>query len=367
MQAFTHTTTSSPHRFQELDALRGIAAFGVMLFHFTINANKLLLGWQFRFGVTGVDLFFMISGFVILLSASKANSVREFAIARFVRLYPTFWICAFVTFLFKKYDEPENTGTKELLANATMAPNFFGVEYLDGSYWTLVIELTFYFWMAAIMRSGSVKYIAESGLIVLTAIISFHLNSIQYPDFYQFIIQKIQIVNHFPLFYSGIIFYYIKKSGWSFKHAVYLVTSATASFYLHDKGGHSRDFLSLNEHCLIITAFHLLFLLFVSDRLEFLKIRALIFLGKISYCLYLIHQYIGLRIIEWLGKFGNLNIYPALFITISLCMTFAWVITFRIEMPAVCFLKSKMQLSTPVCKKQDSIKKLESLLTSKQK
>ncbi|MBK0123632.1 acyltransferase [Pantoea sp. S61] len=60
--------------FRGIQALRGFAALSVMLFHFRWNINvespglgDKLFGW----GATGVDLFFLISGFVITLSAKN--------------------------------------------------------------------------------------------------------------------------------------------------------------------------------------------------------------------------------------------------------------------------------------------------------
>ncbi|MBE2288046.1 MAG: acyltransferase, partial [Chitinophagaceae bacterium] len=80
-------------RYRELDALRGIAAIMVVLFHYSI----------LQVGTTGVDLFFIISGFVILMSVSKVNSGIEFVINRISRLYPTYWFCVTFTFICKLF------------------------------------------------------------------------------------------------------------------------------------------------------------------------------------------------------------------------------------------------------------------------
>jgi peptidoglycan/LPS O-acetylase OafA/YrhL len=50
-------------RYDELDVLRGFAALFVLFFHLTLFRNEAKYGFQL--GITGVDLFFMISGFVI--------------------------------------------------------------------------------------------------------------------------------------------------------------------------------------------------------------------------------------------------------------------------------------------------------------
>ena len=64
------------NRLQELDALRGIAALMVVLFHFTMGRQEANLG--FKLGTTGVDLFFIISGFVIFMSLSKVKNSKDF-------------------------------------------------------------------------------------------------------------------------------------------------------------------------------------------------------------------------------------------------------------------------------------------------
>ena len=74
--------TNTP-RYKELDALRGFAALFVVFFHYTTHtayASSFL-----ELGVTGVDLFFIISGFVIFMSIGQVSSAREFIINRFAR------------------------------------------------------------------------------------------------------------------------------------------------------------------------------------------------------------------------------------------------------------------------------------------
>ncbi|MEK4129105.1 acyltransferase [Solibacillus sp. FSL W8-0474] len=86
-------STESKDRLTELDALRGLAALAVVIFHYTTRYNE-LFGHEkssylnFTFGHMGVNLFFMISGFVIFMTLRRINNVKEFAIKRAFRLYP---------------------------------------------------------------------------------------------------------------------------------------------------------------------------------------------------------------------------------------------------------------------------------------
>jgi len=86
-------------RIEELDALRGLAAFAVMLYHYTagegprLNRAELLV--SVPWGHFGVQLFFVISGYVILMTVRRVRTAGEFAVSRFARLYPAFWVACF--------------------------------------------------------------------------------------------------------------------------------------------------------------------------------------------------------------------------------------------------------------------------------
>lgn len=84
-------------RLDNLDAFRAVAALSVCIYHFKRPAQD--FGGLFRviseYGFLGVDVFFVVSGFVIPLMLRKANFGFEkfvsFIIARWVRLYPAFF------------------------------------------------------------------------------------------------------------------------------------------------------------------------------------------------------------------------------------------------------------------------------------
>lgn len=84
-------------RFRELDALRGLAALAVVLYHLTtfmgdgpgLGGPPAVSIW---WGEYGVQLFFLISGFVILLSARRTRRPSDFVISRVSRICPVYWI-----------------------------------------------------------------------------------------------------------------------------------------------------------------------------------------------------------------------------------------------------------------------------------
>lgn len=140
-----------------MDVLRFLAALSVVLFHLsfaswiepTANVSTefseqiVAIGSPFRWGWTGVQTFFVISGFVIAFSASglrPATFIRN----RFLRLYPAVWICATITLLVADWAD-----------NNPLGPYFRSLilwplpTWISGVYWTLAVEMAFYAVVAA--------------------------------------------------------------------------------------------------------------------------------------------------------------------------------------------------------------------------
>src|SRR5215471_2445277 len=99
--------SSRDHRVNEIDLLRFLAALSVVMFHYAFRGYAAdsvsampypLLAPFAKYGGLGVHLFFMISGFVILMTAA-GGTLKTFVTSRIVRLYPAFWICCTITFV----------------------------------------------------------------------------------------------------------------------------------------------------------------------------------------------------------------------------------------------------------------------------
>lgn len=133
-------------RLRHLDAARGVAALAVVIQHALEKVG--VDGGNLNLGRYGVLLFFMLSGFVIPFSFSGEQPLRRFAITRFFRLYPAYWVSlifvAIVTAL----------SPAAFLANATMVQTALGYPDAIGAYWTLFYELIFYFLCAVLFTLG---------------------------------------------------------------------------------------------------------------------------------------------------------------------------------------------------------------------
>lgn len=93
-------------KIEAVQGLRGVAALAVGAIHATAierkySAGDVLLPEWFRFGASGVDLFFVISGFVMVTVTrgrfGRINEVLRFLWGRVTRIYPTYWFYFFIT------------------------------------------------------------------------------------------------------------------------------------------------------------------------------------------------------------------------------------------------------------------------------
>jgi len=157
MTEFTARSAPTAHRrLQALDYLRFTAAIAVLCYHYLfngINNGKIASLDEYspavavvKYGYLGVDLFFLISGFVVFNSA-RGKSARQFAVGRAVRLFPAFWVAVLLTSavtLIWGHVSSLSVTVPQVLLNLTMIPGLLGVASVDGVYWTLIVELEFY-------------------------------------------------------------------------------------------------------------------------------------------------------------------------------------------------------------------------------
>ncbi|MCY0094936.1 acyltransferase family protein [Hoeflea ulvae] len=148
-----------------LDLLRFGAAMMVVVYHFLYRGAREggyldhgygAAGESLALGYLGVNTFFMISGFVIIWSAS-GRDWYGFSISRLARLYPAHLVAMTITFVMMMWwaEEPFATSLAEWAANLTMVAPLFGASFMDGAYWSIVIELIFYAWVVIGLFSGA--------------------------------------------------------------------------------------------------------------------------------------------------------------------------------------------------------------------
>ncbi len=336
-------------RLLELDCLRGIAVIFVITFHFTLGEPNLKP--YFRFGCTGVDLFFMISGFVIFLTIEKTKHWKDFLISRFSRLFPAYWTGVTLTTLFilgwsaaikSHHTFPDLTA---YLVNLTMIPSYFNVRYIDGVYWTLLVELLFYLLMLGIFlvkKLNQIEWICFFTLILcLVNGILFKAQLIGVHDFFK---QYLPILTFFPLFAAGIMFYRIKFHKITLYRCLLIVFCLVVQVALFDDTGKAGA-MTMMQYTLIVAVYFALFFLYTFNWLGFIVNKVTLFLGKISYSLYLIHDYIAFFILIPLftnTKHFHFNYLVADFlIVLPIIIIMAALINRFVEIPAMHYLRKK--------------------------
>jgi peptidoglycan/LPS O-acetylase OafA/YrhL len=164
-------------RFAELDGLRGIAAIWVMLFHFTKGltlfwlSNNLTLANEITplsiniRGTSAVELFFIISGYVIFMTLRRCRNLSDFFASRFARLFPAYWVAVAVStivgMLLPAANLPVNI--MQAIGNLTMLQAYLGIPGVDPSYWSLAFELAFYVLMGVVFHFRLLGRIEQLG------------------------------------------------------------------------------------------------------------------------------------------------------------------------------------------------------------
>jgi peptidoglycan/LPS O-acetylase OafA/YrhL len=156
-----------PLRLANLDLLRLAAALMIVAYHYGFRGPA-VPGWTpssfpevaplAQELWAGVSFFFIISGFVIAWSAEKGDAFG-FALSRAARLYPAFLVCMTVTALGLAVlapagvDEFRMSGAR-WLANLPLVSKALGQPFVDGAYWSIVIEVIFYGWVTLFLALG---------------------------------------------------------------------------------------------------------------------------------------------------------------------------------------------------------------------
>ncbi len=288
-------------RVPEIDALRFFAASAVVVYTFTYRPPPLHgienpdafapLQAVTRFGYLGVHLFLMISGFVILRS-SQERSAGEFAIARFARLFPSFWVCALLTTLVVNLwgIEPP-ISLRTLALNFTMVPSLFGADYVDGGYWTLLIVLKFYLLVYLVLLSGTMRFVeAWLGLWLACSVAA----ALQLVPHW---LASIAIYPFGPYLISGCLCFLVRSRGMTAFRAVGLVIACAlaARHVVEQQPGFMRQVTPVSSVVVAsaVVAFHAMFvtIALVPDILRGSKWWYI--LGSLAYPLYLLHNAIG--------------------------------------------------------------------------
>lgn len=322
-------------RLGELDALRGLAALAVVLFHFTTrydtvygHSGPMLV--SVPWGHFGVQFFFGISGFVIFMTLERTKRPMDFVVSRFSRLFPAYWAAIALTTAvvwagpLTGLRLPAST----VLANLTMLQGLAGLPSVDGAYWTLLVELSFYAVMFTLYRLKLldriewvlVGWIGLKWLWWLVPALPFRVGVV--------------LVQHFiPFFALGICAYRVFAGERTLRGVALPGLFALATVLALDGWAHFA----------VAVLVALTFAAFASGQAGLLARPPLVWLGSVSYTLYLVHENVGWTVISSLERRG-LEANISTLLALAAVLAISAVITAVIERPAMGWIRHRWRM-----------------------
>lgn len=353
----TSTSTPTPAKPQrrarlvEIDALRGIAALSVVLFHYTTRYAELFghttaplfsLPW----GHLGVNLFFIISGFVIFMTLERTGRAFDFVVSRFSRLYPAYWAAVALTFTITHLGGMvrEQVTPGVALLNLTMLQDFLKIPSVDGAYWTLAVELIFYAWALLLFRTRMLGRIHLFVGALLALRLVYHYALVLAGVELSWTLGHLLLLDYMPWFGSGIMLYRravaasapastpapTPRMDWA------VIGTAVVTLWIVD--GVDKALLLVFLGAVVQGATH--------GKLGVLRHRSLATLGAISYALYLVHENIGWTVIH-LAEGAGLNANLAIACALASSGLLAWLIHRHVEQPALQWIRARHTRHSP--------------------
>ncbi|WP_309081135.1 acyltransferase [Zhihengliuella sp.] len=320
-----------------LDVTRLVAALMVVFYHYTAwhhsnwgpeNASEAwpLLSRITTFGNLGVPLFFIVSGFVILLS-SYGRRPSQFIGSRVGRLFPAYWVGVLATGILVFFiwaDAGDKLTYADWAVNFTMFQSAADVPDIDGVYWTLWAEMRFYGWILLLMLLGWLtpgRMIAFAGLWPVAGILA-DAAGLEALD-------TVLMKQHAPLFAGGIALFLIFRFGHTPLRWIVLGTNVALSAFFTGKRV-SGEVESLVGYTIapevywpIVVALFALLAGMTLTRARDWSIPGATTAGALTYPVYLLHQMWGWWLIGILAPVLPRPVTLAVVVALVLVAAFA--------------------------------------------
>lgn len=294
---------TAQHRIDHLDGIRGLAILLVLLYHaFARWPDIVPFGESyiavplFAWGWLGVQLFFLVSGFVILMTLETCHGLRDFLYRRWIRLFPAMLLATAFLFLSAPFFHERPAGAPTL---ASLLPGltFIDIKWyqllfgwpekpLEGAFWSLYVEFKFYVFAGVIYfwRGRNALLIA---LLAAHALSALSIVAAEFfPHRYTLAFAKACSAlgfTHFGWFAAGALFWLYHKHRDPRWFAAALAMAVLSAPFVR-----KLDLAPLLPALIVIAIFAATL---AFGRLQsLLKNRVFLFLGFVSYPLYLIHE-----------------------------------------------------------------------------
>ena len=255
----------------------------------------------FEFGFYGVHLFFCVSGFVIAMTLQRTEGMIEFAIRRFARLWPTMLLCASITYLilwrWPMYwpQQPINflpslTFLDGHLVWGRISPALQS-EWIDGAYWSLFVEVRFYFYAGIIYFLAPRSFSRNMLIFALLAAGAYCAAKLNGSARWAGILHDALIAPYLPWFIGGLAAF----EAWRGSKRMSAVLAIAASVMVVCMWALGTPAISPLAAALVAATF----VGCLRSQLirQLLSPRWLTLIGVCSYSVYLLHQYAGLTLI----------------------------------------------------------------------
>ncbi len=345
--ALNTTTTTAGNRIAELDGLRGLAILLVVAFHYCIRWADILPYRDayggvalFKYGYLGVELFFMISGYVIFMSLDGSTGLWTFARKRWLRLFPAMLIVSVGVLLTAPLLLERPLGVprvQDALPGLTFIPAKWYVDFLrldvrdlEKVFWSLYVEVRFYV-MVSVLYFTAGRRVTVLALAALAAVATALELLVSGGMLSGFIVKKalyllgdVLIGQHLAWFVVGILTYMSTRNElgrWGYAMLLPMVALALADM---------PSTLAPVLMALVLTGIFLL-VMWHQRLLSVFRWRLFAFFGAISYPLYLFHENAGIALII---KLGNQTMLPPLLLpllVLGLMAFIGWIIATYLE------------------------------------
>lgn len=228
-----------------------------------------------------------------------------------------------------------------IVANFSMLQPYFFKDHIDASYWSMVVEMCFYVFILLVAIGKKIRYLEfiSVGLLLPTFIFGYYLTHFASHDLLWAVYRRGAIFIFFPLFTSGIIFYKLKTEGHKWWRYLFLVLCILTQYNFHHIDARLQ-FMNYNEYAVVLVMMHIVFWLACTGKLGFIVNKLTIFLGDVSYPLYLLHQFISVNILmPFLMKF--IGFKYAVLVDIGLVVFLAFLINNYLSVPAERYIRNK--------------------------